>query len=642
MRMYEELCGKYRIEQLIGNGTYGAVFQAREIRCDRTVAIKTFHKERYDQGTRRYLESEIRAMGKLWGHPNVVSIHTLEPGDEKYLAFLVMEYVDGPNLRSLMDRGPIATELILRITIDVCRGLCHAHQQNIIHRDIKPQNILLTQDLTAKLSDFGVARVLERANDSVVTVAGTRKYMAPEQYVGNYDRRVDLYATGLILYEMLTRDLPFNGRNSKEIEEQKRTRDPEIPDTIHVSFRPVIQRALARDPERRYQSSQELLNSLELIRRELYRDYVVEVMERYQGSNMLESVLGTRRAKWGFSRSDAFIIEHEVATELDETRKQRQRAAATQKTINHYSRVRELIANERPQSALAELQNLVLLHISDEQTSRIIADLFVRLVDEDFGGVPPDPQMLLTRIRALPEAERVQLLDQLDTVSRSSRILQSVPTDMPAPVVPHRIAEIEENRRKAKYYQRRAEECKRVGNARSAKRLLRKTGRIYWKMAEAYSKDRMLEQVPTCYMLAARAYGEAANSGARLSQRKSRQCYTRSARTHTSLANDYYYNQEWLEAGEHYRKAARAYDLADRGSAYEEANRQAILAYFQAAQEIYRRGALTQQDLELARDTCQTAVSIAYHIRGQFAPADQARRLLAAIEELIRQNRHER
>lgn len=636
MRMYEELCNKYRIEQLLGNGSYGAVFQASETRCERTVAIKAFHQERYDQGTRRYLESEIRAMGKLWGHPNVVSIHTLEPGEDPYLAFLVMEYVDGPNLRSLIDRGPISLETVLRIGIDVCQGLSYAHAKSIIHRDVKPRNILLTAQLNAKLSDFGVARVLERS-DSVGTVAGTRKYMAPEQYVGHYDHRVDVYATGLVLFEMLVRNLPFSGHNSKEMEQQKRSREAEIPDTVHPGMRPIIRRALMRDPEKRYQSADELQRALTHLRKQLYHEYVLQVMDRHLGSSMLESVLATRRDRWGLSPSDAYMIETEAARFLQEKRSKAQKTIATQKTALHYTRARELITNRDFPSALAELQNLVLLHLSDDQTARLTSDLFVRLVDENLHGRRTDPEWLLGQLQTLPDSERLRILNELgegspNSLQASPLTLQSVPTDMPAPVLPQRIAEIEESERKARYYQRRVEESKRVGNLRHARRLLKRIGRIYWKIAERLLREQLFDQIPGCYMRAARAYGEASSLGARFSHRHSRQCYLRSAKTHMHLAEQEYRQQKWNEAGECYRKASRAYDLAEKRSSSDEANRQAMLSYYQAAQELFRQSHVNPQLLEAAHGACQTAVSIGYNIRGRSTPAEQARKLLMAIE----------
>ena len=221
--------GKYRIEKLINHGSFASVFRAKEEFTNRTVAIKVLPKSIYPTGRMRYLLTELSAMGRNWGHSNIVSIHTVEPGNDEYVAYIVMEYVDGPSLRQLITATPFRRNLAINIALDICRGLIAAHEQNIIHRDIKPQNILLTSDEIAKISDFGVARILEASTDYAGTITGTRRYMAPEQYEGSYDYRADLYSTGLILYEMFMGRFPFRGKNAsrnsgKETERSGRIR----------------------------------------------------------------------------------------------------------------------------------------------------------------------------------------------------------------------------------------------------------------------------------------------------------------------------------------------------------------------------------------------------------------------------------
>ena len=210
--------GKYRIEKLINHGSFASVFRAKEEFTNRTVAIKVLPKSVYPTGRMRYLLTELSAMGRNWGHPNIVSIHTVEPGDDEYVAYIVMEYVDGLSLRQLITAQPPEASLAMNIALDICQGLIAAHEQNIIHRDIKPQNILLTSDKVAKISDFGVARILEASTDYAGTITGTRRYMAPEQYGGNYDYRADLYSTGLILYEMFLGKFPFRGKTQDEMQ----------------------------------------------------------------------------------------------------------------------------------------------------------------------------------------------------------------------------------------------------------------------------------------------------------------------------------------------------------------------------------------------------------------------------------------
>ena len=167
--------GKYRIEKLVDNGSFASVFRAKEVLTNRTVAIKTLPKSTYPDTRIRYLLTELRAMGMHWGHPNIVSMHTVEPGDEEYVAYIVMEYIDGSSLHKLMTGEPPSPHRAINITLDICRGLMAAHERNIVHRDIKPQNILLTSDRRAKISDFGVACFLETASAYAETVTGTPK-----------------------------------------------------------------------------------------------------------------------------------------------------------------------------------------------------------------------------------------------------------------------------------------------------------------------------------------------------------------------------------------------------------------------------------------------------------------------------------
>ena len=120
--------GKYRIEKLINNGSFASVFRAKEEFTNRTVAIKVLPKSIYPTGRLRYLLTELSAMGRNWGHSNIVSIHTVEPGDDEYVAYIVMEYVDGPSLRQLITAQPPEASLAMNIALDICRGLIAAHE----------------------------------------------------------------------------------------------------------------------------------------------------------------------------------------------------------------------------------------------------------------------------------------------------------------------------------------------------------------------------------------------------------------------------------------------------------------------------------------------------------------------------------
>ncbi len=255
MEIGELILDKYRVLNKLGEGTFSVVFSAREEMTNRIVAIKALKKAAYQPDRMRSrLANEFQSMAKLAEHPNVVTIHTVEPGKDKYSAFIVMECLES-SLDQLMRDGPMGLTETFNIGLDICRGLQAAHTQNILHRDIKPQNILLTTDKQAKIADFGIARILSDATEHAQTVAGTPRYMAPEQSSGAYDYRVDLYATALVLYEMMTGQFPFSGDDG-EIEGIGK-----CPGVLRGFFKKALQRA----PKERYQSAEEMYDALDRI-----------------------------------------------------------------------------------------------------------------------------------------------------------------------------------------------------------------------------------------------------------------------------------------------------------------------------------------------------------------------------------------
>ena len=269
MQIDQLILGKYRLLEYLNSGGFSSVFRAREEMTNRDVAIKALAKTAYPAGRMKFLLSEFQAMSKIWGHPNIVSIHTVEPGTDDYVAWIVMEYVEGKSLHELMQEGSLSLTDTINIGLDICRGLKAAHAHKIMHRDIKPQNILLTTDKQAKVADFSIARIFGETTEFAETMAGTRRYMAPEQHYGSYDYRADLYSTALILYQAVTGRFPFSGEN-KEMDKKKAAGEIEEIDRCPEVLRTFLQKALHRQLSERHQNASEMYDELDRIRRDEY------------------------------------------------------------------------------------------------------------------------------------------------------------------------------------------------------------------------------------------------------------------------------------------------------------------------------------------------------------------------------------
>ena len=252
------LLPQYRIESLLGHGGMGAVYKGTQVALDRTVAIKLLPAEvAADEQFIARFQREARTLAKLQ-HPGIVAVFDFGQTSEGHLYF-VMEYVDGTDLHRLLQTSGLNPAQTLEIIHQVCEALHYAHGQGVIHRDIKPANILITRGGQAKLADFGLARPVREGGVSALTstnvVMGTPDYMAPEQRRGLGDHRADIYALGVMLYEMLTGETP---RGIFERPSQKVRVDVRIDE--------VVIRALQAEPERRYQRVSEMKTDVDRIR----------------------------------------------------------------------------------------------------------------------------------------------------------------------------------------------------------------------------------------------------------------------------------------------------------------------------------------------------------------------------------------
>jgi eukaryotic-like serine/threonine-protein kinase len=262
------LSARYRLEAKLGSGGMSTVYLARDDTLDRAVAVKVMHREMSEQADQlQRFRQEARAVAKL-SHPNVVSV--IDAGEDGGHPYIVFEYVKGETLKQRIARvGALDTQEAIAYAIEVARGLSVAHGRNMVHRDIKPQNVLIDDEGRAKLTDFGISRQLEQ--DGVTAtgrVLGTTDYVAPEQAMGHgADPRSDVYSLGVVLYEMLVGQVPFHadsqvGVAMKHVNEELpdvQRRRPEVSAAVAL----VVERATAKDPAERYQTIGEMVDDLE-------------------------------------------------------------------------------------------------------------------------------------------------------------------------------------------------------------------------------------------------------------------------------------------------------------------------------------------------------------------------------------------
>ncbi len=252
--------GKYKIISQLGSGGFGTVYLAQDTWIDKKVAIKVPHRQNLDFGE---LLHEPRLLASV-SHPNIVSITTAEKQDNVF--FIVMEYVPGETLENLIaSKGVLDLNRALDYTCQICNAVDHAHRQGVIHRDLRPANVLVTEQNMVKVADFGTSRFLEIAAHGT-TVIGSPPYMAPEQFQGKAVFASDLYSLGVTMYQMLTGVLPYDTPApadldklmSGELVSPPRLKNPAIPKSING----IIMKAMAPDIAQRYQRASDLLEDV--------------------------------------------------------------------------------------------------------------------------------------------------------------------------------------------------------------------------------------------------------------------------------------------------------------------------------------------------------------------------------------------
>jgi serine/threonine protein kinase len=274
--MIGKVFGQYRIVAPLGAGGMGVVYRALDERLDREVALKLIPPEQfYDEAARGRFRLEARTLSRL-SHPNIATLLDFDPDRVEYI---VMELVVGLSLRQKLEQGALTTKEITAIGIQIAQGLAAAHQVGVVHRDLKPDNVMITDDGHVKILDFGLARFTPHALSTTTTtgnrsymseigvVAGTLPYMAPEQLRGAPpDPSFDIYSAGAVLYEMTAGRLPF-GDGGPSLIDAILNHTPPAPSVVNprssATLDPIIQKAMDKNPRRRYHSARELAIDLE-------------------------------------------------------------------------------------------------------------------------------------------------------------------------------------------------------------------------------------------------------------------------------------------------------------------------------------------------------------------------------------------
>ncbi len=271
-RIGKVLDNRYEIKDIVGVGGMAVVYKALDVKLKRNVAIKVLQDDvAMDAESRRRFRTEYQAVAML-SHPNIRAVYdVVSSGDTEYI---VMEYVDGINLKQyLKKKKALSWKEALHFASQIARALAHAHSKGIIHMDIKPQNIMLPKDGTAKVADFGIA-MLEDAPDQGESdeAVGSIHYISPEQARNeNIDARTDIYSLGVVMYEMLTGKLPFDGNTAAEVAVQQYSTMPDAPSVLNPGIPEELEeitlKAMQPDPAERYQTAEEMLEALDEFRK---------------------------------------------------------------------------------------------------------------------------------------------------------------------------------------------------------------------------------------------------------------------------------------------------------------------------------------------------------------------------------------
>ena len=328
------LDGRYELVELIGSGGMAVVYKAMCHRLNRYVAVKIMRPElAKNEKFRRRFQTESQAIAKL-SHPNIVGVYDVSRTD--HVEYIVMELVDGITLKQyLQDHGPLDAVQAVDFSLQIARALAHAHGKGIVHRDIKPQNILVVNDGVIKVADFGIANLQSEVPDVENEAIGSVHYISPEQARGlPVDGRSDIYSLGIVMYEMLSGKLPFDGDDDRTVALKHLSAVPtplrEIAPSVPEALEKIVMKAMEASLDNRYQTADALAADLEALQKSFTGS-----LDRIEGNVAPLSTAGERRAHrvsmlsgffgvmaailiiavflWNYFLSDIFVVNQRVA-----------------------------------------------------------------------------------------------------------------------------------------------------------------------------------------------------------------------------------------------------------------------------------------------------------------------------------------
>lgn len=294
----KKLDGRYLIESLIGVGGMANVYKGQDIRTGNGIAVKVLKEEFLgnEELVRRF-KNESKAISIL-DHPNIVKVYDVSVTDQ--LQYIVMEYIDGITLKEYLKQrgGALTWKEVVHFATQVLSALEHAHSKGIVHRDVKPQNIMLQADGSIKMMDFGIARFSRAQSQTISDKAiGSVHYISPEQAKGDHtDARTDIYSVGVMLYEMLSGKLPFDGTGTVSIAIMQISEKPkplaEVAPNVPAGLRQITEKAMEKDPAARYQSAAEMLEAIKAFKQNPSIRFEYEYNTQDSPSKTINKVVG--------------------------------------------------------------------------------------------------------------------------------------------------------------------------------------------------------------------------------------------------------------------------------------------------------------------------------------------------------------